>query len=292
MDAAKRQLDILGSQLEGARASLEQARASLADVSLRLSYSRIVAPISGTIGQKGVRTGAYVTVGTTLLSIVPLDKLYVPANFRETQLARIRAGQTVEITVDALPGRHFKGAVDSLGPASGVSYSAVAPQNATGNFTKVAQRLPVRIRISWRTILAKRENFRAAFAGFDFRKVALFNEADVTRLLADAGVIRHRGKIEAVINNAGRACELIETEGSLAAFVWRFEADDDGARPQSRSTSPASEALSKELRKRGWKFVGPTTVYALCRRWGWSMTMQRIASCEIEKARSASRRFP
>lgn len=148
--------------------------------------------------------------------------------------------------------------------------------------------------LSWRTILAKRENFRAAFAGFDFRKVALFDEADVTRLLADAGVIRHRGKIEAVINNAGRACELIETEGSLAAFVWRFEADDDGARPQSRSTSPASEALSKKLRKRGWKFVGPTTVYAFMQAMGLvnDHAEDCIMRAEVEKARSALRRYP
>jgi membrane fusion protein (multidrug efflux system) len=146
-EAAKRQLDILNSQLEAARATLEQAQASLADANLKLSYTRIVAPISGTIGQKPGRTGGYVTVGTTLLSIVPLDKLYVRANFRETQLACVRPGQHVRITVDALPGQTFTGTVESLGPASGVSYSAIAPQNATGNFTKVVQRLPIRIRI-------------------------------------------------------------------------------------------------------------------------------------------------
>lgn len=114
--------------------------------------------------------------------------------------------------------------------------------------------------LSWRTILAKRENFRTAFAGFDFRKVAGFGNDDVDRLLGDAGIVRHRGKIEAVINNAGRACELAEREGSLAAFLWRFEPLSDPAPPQSRSTSPASEALSKALRQQGWKFVGPTTV--------------------------------
>jgi len=122
--------------------------------------------------------------------------------------------------------------------------------------------------LSWRTILAKRENFRAAFAGFDFRKVAQFEEADVIRLLADAGIVRHRGKIEAVINNAKRACELVEDEGSLAAFLWRFEPDKNDAEPQSRSTSPGSETLSRELRKRGWKFVGPTTVYAFMQAMG------------------------
>lgn len=122
--------------------------------------------------------------------------------------------------------------------------------------------------LSWRTILNKRENFRAAFAGFDFRKVAQFTETDVTRLLADAGIVRHRGKIEAVINNARCACDLVETEGSLAAFIWRFEPQDEDVAPQSRSTSPASVTLSKELRKRGWKFVGPTTVYAFMQAMG------------------------
>lgn len=122
--------------------------------------------------------------------------------------------------------------------------------------------------LSWRTILNKRENFRAAFAGFDFRKVARFTDTDVTRLLADAGIVRHRGKIEAVINNARCACDLVETEGSLAAFIWRFEPQDEDVPPQSRSTSPTSVTLSKELRKRGWKFVGPTTVYAFMQAMG------------------------
>lgn len=146
--------------------------------------------------------------------------------------------------------------------------------------------------LSWRTILTKRENFRAAFAGFDFRKVALFDEADVMRLMADAGIVRHRGKIEAVINNARRACELVEAEGSLASFVGRFEPVDDEARPQSRSTSPASEALSKELRKRGWKFVGPTTVYAFMQAMG--LINDHAEDCvmrsEVDRARASLRR--
>ncbi|MCZ4072814.1 DNA-3-methyladenine glycosylase I [Agrobacterium sp. 22-221-1] len=146
--------------------------------------------------------------------------------------------------------------------------------------------------LSWRTILAKRENFRAAFAGFDFRKMALFDDTDVARLLADAGIIRHQGKIEAVINNARRACELVEAEGSLAAFVWRFEPDNDDEEPQSRSTSPASERLSKELRKRGWKFVGPTTVYAFMQAMG--LVNDHAEGCimraEVEQARKGMRR--
>ncbi len=121
--------------------------------------------------------------------------------------------------------------------------------------------------LSWRTILAKRENFRAAFANFEIDRVARFTEKDVARLLADAGIVRHRGKIEAVINNARRAKELIREQGSLAAHVWRFETREDPV-PQTRSTSPSSIALSKDLKKRGWGFVGPTTVYAFMQAMG------------------------
>ena len=123
--------------------------------------------------------------------------------------------------------------------------------------------------LSWRTILDKRENFRAAFDGFDFNKVADYGAADVERLLADAGIVRHRGKIEAVINNAARARELVAEAGSIAAFVWSFEpAPEELGEPQTQSTSPASVTLSKALKKRGWKFVGPTTAYAFMQAMG------------------------
>lgn len=123
--------------------------------------------------------------------------------------------------------------------------------------------------LSWRTILAKRENFRAAFCGFDFDRIATFTDADVERLLGDSGIVRHRGKIAAVINNAKRLRELVKQEGSFAAYVWRFEpAPEDLPPPQTASTSPASIALSKDLKKRGWAFVGPTTVYAFMQAMG------------------------
>ncbi|HEY2655614.1 MAG TPA: DNA-3-methyladenine glycosylase I [Solirubrobacteraceae bacterium] len=123
--------------------------------------------------------------------------------------------------------------------------------------------------LSWRTILAKRENFRAAFREFDFNLVAEFTDEDVIRLLSDAGIVRHRGKIEAAINNARRARELVASEGSLAGFVWRYEPKvAELAPPQTVSTSAASEALSKELKRRGWRFVGPTTVYAFMQAMG------------------------
>jgi DNA-3-methyladenine glycosylase I len=145
--------------------------------------------------------------------------------------------------------------------------------------------------LSWRTILAKRDNFRAAFANFDFNRVAKFNEADVERLLADKGIVRHRGKIEAVINNAGKARAIVEQEGSLAAFVWRFAPDaDDAVEPQTASTSAESIALSKALRKQGWKFVGPTTVYAFMQAMG--LVNDHAEGCVVrEKVEGARRRF-
>ncbi|MFW8593549.1 DNA-3-methyladenine glycosylase I [Cribrihabitans neustonicus] len=123
--------------------------------------------------------------------------------------------------------------------------------------------------LSWRTILDKRENFRAAFAGFDYTVMAKFGPEDVERLLQDKGIVRHRGKIEAVINNAARAQELVAEAGSLAAFFWSFEPrPEDLPEPQTASTCPESVALSKALKKRGWKFVGPTTVFAFMQAMG------------------------
>ena len=134
--------------------------------------------------------------------------------------------------------------------------------------------------LSWRTILAKRENFRAAFHHFDFNKIALFTENDVERLLQNAGIVRHRGKIEAVINNAGRAIEMVRQEESHAAYFWHFEQDaTSAAQPQTVSTSAESIALSKALKKRGWKFVGPTTVYAFMQAMG--MVNDHVEGCVI-----------
>ncbi|WP_020408701.1 DNA-3-methyladenine glycosylase I [Hahella ganghwensis] len=123
--------------------------------------------------------------------------------------------------------------------------------------------------LSWRTILTKRENFRKAFCHFDFNRIARFTADDIERLMQDEGIVRHRGKIEAVINNARRAQEMVEKEGSLAAYFWQYEPDPANlAPPQTVSTSAESIALSKDLKKRGWKFVGPTTVYAFMQAMG------------------------
>jgi DNA-3-methyladenine glycosylase I len=150
--------------------------------------------------------------------------------------------------------------------------------------------------LSWLTILRKREAFRRAFAGFDHERVARFTPARVDILLRDAGIVRHRGKIESVVNNARRACELAEERGSLAAYVWSFE-PPRASRPggltwdvlKTISTSPESVAMSKDLKKRGWSFVGPTTVYAFMQAMG--LVNDHLDGCfarrEVERAQRA-----
>jgi DNA-3-methyladenine glycosylase I len=145
--------------------------------------------------------------------------------------------------------------------------------------------------LSWLTILRKREAFRRAFAGFDFQRVARFGERDVERMLGDASIIRHRGKIEAVINNARRAVELIEAEDSLAAYVWRFEPDPRRIDPLPAYTVE-SAALSRDLKRRGWRFVGPTTVYAFMQAMG--LVNDHLDGCDagrkVDQARAKFKR--
>lgn len=143
--------------------------------------------------------------------------------------------------------------------------------------------------LSWRTILEKRENFRAAFQHFDPVKVAAFTETDIARLLQDAGIIRHRGKIAAAVNNARRMRELLDREGSLAAFVWRYQpAAPRSAAAPPLSQSPESTALSRELKKRGWQFVGPTTVYSFMQAMG--LVNDHAPQCIMRPAVEAARR--
>jgi DNA-3-methyladenine glycosylase I len=147
--------------------------------------------------------------------------------------------------------------------------------------------------LSWLTILRKREAFRAAFAGFDFARVASFGARDVKRLLADAGIVRHRGKIEAVINNAQRALDLGEAEGSLASYVWSFEPKPrrgklNRARLAQLSVTPESTALAKDLKRRGWRFVGPTTVYAFMQSMG--LVNDHLDGCQARARVEAARR--
>jgi len=145
--------------------------------------------------------------------------------------------------------------------------------------------------LSWLTILRKRDAFRNAFAGFDPVAVARFTEADVERCLGDAGIVRHRGKVESTISNAARALEAIEEFGSLAAYLWSFEpagptrgGDGPGGIPAS---TPESTALSRDLKRRGWSFVGPTTVYALMQAMG--MVNDHLAGCALHPVVDAER---
>ncbi|MDN7560729.1 HlyD family secretion protein [Burkholderia orbicola] len=143
--AARQQVAVLQSVRDRAQAALEQAAAALDTARLNLSWTHIVAPVDGMVGQRSVRLGAYVTAGTPLLAVVPLQKAYVVANFQETQLTSVRRGQAADIHVDTFPGAVLHGTVDSLAPATGVTFAPIAPDNATGNFTKIVQRIPVKI---------------------------------------------------------------------------------------------------------------------------------------------------
>ncbi len=149
--------------------------------------------------------------------------------------------------------------------------------------------------LSWLTILRKRENFRAAFDAFDLEKVARYTPRKVERLLGNAGIVRHRGKIESTINNARRCAELIDAEGSLDRYVWRFE-PDPRTRPKKitwnalmqMATTPESTALSKDLKKRGWTFVGPTTCYAFMQAMG--LVNDHLDGCDIRPRAEKGRR--
>ncbi len=141
--------------------------------------------------------------------------------------------------------------------------------------------------LSWLTILRKRENFRAAFAGFDSSVVATFTEVVVERLLGDAGIVRHRGKIEATINNAQRAVELVEEQGSLAQYFWSYEPPRGRAPAEIPSTTATSTALSKDLKKRGWRFVGPTTAYAFMQAMG--LVNDHLSGCFVREAAETAR---
>ena len=149
--------------------------------------------------------------------------------------------------------------------------------------------------LSWRTILTKRENFRRAFHHFDYNKVALFTADDVERLLQDAGIVRHRGKIESTINNAKRVLELRREFGSLGAYVWGYAPQAAQDRPKVHTyeaaraitATAASQALSKDLKKRGWSFVGPTTMYAFMQAMG--LVNDHIEGCHVRQAATDAR---
>jgi membrane fusion protein (multidrug efflux system) len=143
--AAERKVDVLTTGRAKAVAQLDHARAVEAQAALNLSYTQISAPVEGTIGARSLRVGQFVQAGTQLMAVVPLDAVYVVANFKETQLTHVRDGQPVEIWIDSFHSTRLRGHVDSLSPASGLEFALLPPDNATGNFTKIVQRVPVKI---------------------------------------------------------------------------------------------------------------------------------------------------
>ncbi len=147
IELAAANVDVLKGQQQEAAGTLDELKASLAKAERDLSFTVIRAPVDGVIGNRAMQTGDFVQTGQRLASVVPLDDVYVTANFKETQLARLRPGQPVAIAVDALPEHSIQGVVESFSPASGAVFSLLPPDNATGNFTKIVQRLPVRIRV-------------------------------------------------------------------------------------------------------------------------------------------------
>jgi membrane fusion protein (multidrug efflux system) len=145
LQAAERQLGVIDTQRRETQAALDQAIAERDLAALNLAYTEIRSPIDGVVGNRSARAGAYATVGAQLLAVVPSQGLWVDANFKESQLAHMTAGQPVEVTADVLPGMQFHGRIASLAPATGAQFSVIPPENATGNFTKIVQRVPVRI---------------------------------------------------------------------------------------------------------------------------------------------------
>ena len=144
-DAARQQLNVIQTQKSKVLAALAQARAESDLAHLNLSYTRLVAPIDGVVGNRRARVGAWSTAGAPLVAVVPAHGLWVDANFKEDQLSRMKVGQAVSVRADVLPGRVFRGRIASLAPATGSQFSILPPENATGNFTKIVQRVPVRV---------------------------------------------------------------------------------------------------------------------------------------------------
>ncbi len=143
--AQRHQLDVLSGTKKQRAADIEGAKATLAAAKLKLGYTRIVAPFDGVTGERQVQPGDYVNIGSNLIDVVPLPNVYVIANYKETQLTHVKPGQPVEVTVDSFPGERWRGRVERIAPASGSQFALLPPDNATGNFTKVVQRIPVRI---------------------------------------------------------------------------------------------------------------------------------------------------
>jgi membrane fusion protein (multidrug efflux system) len=184
--AAQRKVDVLTTDRAKAVAQLDHARAVEAQTELNLSYTRIIAPVDGTVGARTLRVGQFVQAGTQLMAVVPLDAVYVVANFKETQLTNVRDGQPVEIEIDSFHGTRLKGHVDSLSPASGLEFALLPPDNATGNFTKIVQRVPVKIVLDDRRLTGLLRPGMSAEPTIDTKATAVAGRRSSSRLASNA----------------------------------------------------------------------------------------------------------
>ena len=187
--AAQKKIDVLTTERAKAMAQLDHARAVEQQAALNLSYTRITAPVDGTVGARTLRVGQFVQAGTQLMAVVPLDAVYVVANFKETQLTYVRNGQPVEVRIDSFHGTKLKGHVDSLSPASGLEFALLPPDNATGNFTKIVQRVPVKIVLDDHSLTGLLRPGMSAEPTVN-TKAAVFAERDRTRQIAAASAGR------------------------------------------------------------------------------------------------------
>jgi membrane fusion protein, multidrug efflux system len=191
--AAQRKVDVLTSDHAKAIAQLDHARAVAQQMALNLSYTRITAPVDGTVGARSLRVGQFVQAGTQLMAVVPLDAVYVIANFKETQLTHVRDGQPVELYIDSFHGTRLRGHVDSLSPASGLEFALLPPDNATGNFTKIVQRVPVKIVLDDHGLTGLLRPGMSAEPTIDTKATVLAEREAKNRLASDIALARLKG---------------------------------------------------------------------------------------------------
>ena len=191
--AAQRKVDVLTTDRAKAGAQLDRSRAIAQQAALNLSYTEISAPVDGTVGARSLRVGQHVQAGTQLMAVVPLDAVYVVANFKETQLTYVRNGQPVEISIDGFRGTRLRGHVDSLSPASGLEFALLPPDNATGNFTKIVQRVPVKIALDDHRLAGLLRPGMSAEPAVDTKATVLAGRESESQLASDIAFVRRSG---------------------------------------------------------------------------------------------------
>jgi membrane fusion protein (multidrug efflux system) len=191
--AAQKKVDVLTTERAKAVAQLDRSRAVETQAALNLSYTEITAPVDGTVGARSLRVGQFVQAGTQLMAVVPLDAVYVVANFKETQLTHVRSGQPVEIRIDSFHDTRLRGYVDSLSPASGLEFALLPPDNATGNFTKIVQRVPVKIVLDDHNLTGLLRPGMSAEPIIDTKATVLAERETKARLASDIALARPNG---------------------------------------------------------------------------------------------------